>query len=159
MIRTLVAGLAGGLTLNVAMLLTFRLIGFGWRGGGFLLTSPIQSRKLIAVWTQLEPLPLIVANPAPMIAGLMLFGVAHAAIYGWLAPAWPPGIVSRALRFAGLTLVLSYLFFEFFTPVNLLGKPLALVLAELGFWAVIAVAQACVIAAVMEPRAAARRAA
>ncbi|WP_197326473.1 hypothetical protein [Ralstonia solanacearum] len=159
MIRTLVAGLAGGLTLNVAMLLTFRLIGFGWRGGGFLLTSPTQSRKLIAVWTQLEPLPLIVANPAPMIAGLMLFGVAHAAIYGWLAPAWPPGIVSRALRFAGLTFVLSYLFFEFFTPVNLLGEPLALVLAELGFWAVIAVAQACVIAAVMEPRAAARRAA
>ncbi|AEG70237.1 hypothetical protein [Ralstonia solanacearum] len=158
MIRTLVAGLAGGLTLNVAMLLTFRLIGFGWRGGGFLLTSPIQSRKLIAVWTQLEPLPLIVANPAPMIAGLMLFGVAHAAIYGWLAPAWPPGIVSRALRFAGLMFVLSYLFFEFFTPVNLLGEPLMLVLAELGFRAVIALAQACVIAAVMEPRAAVRRA-
>jgi hypothetical protein len=28
------AGLAGGLTLNVAMLLTFRLHGFGWNGGG-----------------------------------------------------------------------------------------------------------------------------
>ncbi|KAF3461999.1 hypothetical protein ACQCP0_11670 [Ralstonia pseudosolanacearum] len=153
MTRILVAGLAGGLTLNVVMLLTFRLIGFGWNGGGFLLTATIQSRKLIAVWTQIEPLPLIVANPAPMIAGLVLFGVAHAAIYGWLAPAWPQGVLPRALRFAGLTFVLSYLFFEFFTPFNLLGEPLVLVLAELGFWAVIAAAQAWVIAAVMERRA------
>lgn len=63
MTRILMAGLAGGLTLNVVMLLTFRLIGFGWNGGGFLLTATIQSRKLIAVWTQIEPLPLIVANP------------------------------------------------------------------------------------------------
>lgn len=153
MTRILMAGLAGGLTLNVVMLLTFRLIGFGWNGGGFLLTATIQSRKLIAVWTQIEPLPLIVANPAPMIAGLVLFGVAHAAIYGWLAPAWPQGVLPRALRFAGLTFVLSYLFFEFFTPFNLLGEPLVLVLAELGFWAVIAAAQAWVIAAVMERRA------
>ncbi|WP_439890088.1 hypothetical protein ACS7SF_12530 [Ralstonia sp. 25C] len=153
MVKVLFAGLAGGLTLNVAMLLTFRLIGFGWNGGGFLLTSPMQSRKLIAVWTQIEPLPLIVANPAPMIIGLMLFGVVHAAMYHWLAPAWPAGIAARALRFGGLTFVLSYGFFEFFTPVNLLGEPLMLVLAELGFWAVIAAAEACAIAAVMEWRA------
>jgi len=44
------------------MLLTFRLLGFGWNGGGILLSSPIQSQKLIAVWTQLEPLPLVVAE-------------------------------------------------------------------------------------------------
>ena len=58
--RVLIAGLAGGLTFNVVILLTFRWIGFGWNGGGFLLTSPIQSHKLIAVWTQIEPLPLVV---------------------------------------------------------------------------------------------------
>ena len=153
----LTAGLAGGLTLNIVTLLTFRLIGFGWNGGGFLLTAPTQSRKLIAVWTQIEPLPLIVVNPAPMIAGLLLFGVVHAAIYGWLAPAWPAGVAPRGLRLAGLNFVLSYLFFEFFTPINLFGEPLVLVLAELGFCAVIALAEAYVIAAIMERPLADRR--
>lgn len=57
--RTLIAGLAGGMAMNLAMLLTFRAIGFGWNGGGILLTSSMQSQKLIAVWTQLEPLPLV----------------------------------------------------------------------------------------------------
>jgi hypothetical protein len=32
------AGIAGGLAMNGAMLLTFRLIGFGWNGDGILLT-------------------------------------------------------------------------------------------------------------------------
>lgn len=150
MTRLLTAGLAGGLTLNIVMLLTFRLIGFGWNGGGFLLTAPIQSPKLIAVWTQIEPLPLIVVNPVPMIAGLLLFGVVHAVVYRWLAPAWPVNVAPRALRLAGLNFVLSYLFFEFFTPINLFGEPLVLVLAELGFWAVIALAEAYVIVAIME---------
>jgi hypothetical protein len=151
-IRILIAGLAGGLTLNIVMVLTFRLLGFGWNGGGFLLTSPIQSRKLIAVWTQLEPLPLIVVNPTPMIFGLLLFGVVHAAIYHWLAQHWPVGVLRRAVRFALLNFVLTYLFWEFFAPVNLFGEPLALVLAELLFWAIVAAAEACVIAAIMERR-------
>ncbi|OCS45233.1 hypothetical protein [Ralstonia pickettii] len=157
MTRLLTAGLAGGLTLNIVMLLTFRLIGFGWNGGGFLLTAPIQSPKLIAVWTQIEPLPLIVVNPVPMIAGLLLFGVVHAVVYRWLAPAWPANVPPRALRLAGLNFVLSYLFFEFFTPINLFGEPPVLVLAELGFWAVIALAEAYVIAAIMERPQADRR--
>ena len=55
--KTIVAGLAGGMTLNIVMLLTFRLIGFGWNGGGILLDPSVQSPKLIAVWTKLEPLP------------------------------------------------------------------------------------------------------
>ncbi|MFP3889817.1 hypothetical protein [uncultured Ralstonia sp.] len=154
--RVLIAGLAGGLTFNVVILLTFRWIGFGWNGGGFLLTSPIQSHKLIAVWTQIEPLPLVVANPAPMFVVFLLFGLVHAGLYGWLAPAWPAGVLPRALRFAGLNFVLGYLFFEVFTPINMLGEPLVLVLAELGFWAVIALAEACVIAALMERSASSR---
>lgn len=144
------AGLAGGITLNVVMLLTFRLLGFGWNGGGMLLASPMQSGKLIAVWTQLEPLPKIVAAPAPMMIGLVLFGLAHAAIYDWLAPHWPVGIAPRALRFAGLNFVLAYLFWEFFTPFNLFGEPIALVAIELIFWFVVAAAEAFVIAAIIE---------
>jgi len=55
--RILLAGLAGGVATNLAMLVTFRLLGFG---SGFLLDPRWQSPKLIAVWTQIEPLPRVV---------------------------------------------------------------------------------------------------
>lgn len=148
----LLAGLAGGVALNLAMFLTFRTIGFGWDGGGILISSPWQSAKLIAVWTQLPPLPMIVVNPAPVVAGLMLFATGHALIYRWIAPAWPAGIVPRALRLAALVFFMSYLFWEFFTPFNQFGEPVHLIAIELGFWAVIALAEAFAIASVLEWR-------
>ena len=148
--KALLAGLAGGLALNLAMVLTFRLIGFGWNGGGILLDPAIQSPKLIAVWTQSEPIPLVVSRPAPIVIGLMLFGMGHAFIYRWLAPAWPPGIKARAWRMAALIFFLSFLFWEFFTPFNQLGEPFLLIGLELIFWAAVAVAEALAIAAVFE---------
>ena len=44
------------------------------------------------------------------------------------------------------------MFWEFFTPFNQFGEPLPLVALELGFWAIIALAEAFVIAAILEPR-------
>lgn len=67
-LRLLLSGLAGGLALNLLMLLTFWLLGFGRQGGGSLLNPALQSPKLIAVWAQLEPLPLVVAQLAPIMA-------------------------------------------------------------------------------------------
>ncbi len=148
--RTLTAGLVGGLALNLTMLLTFRLLGFGWQGGGILLDPARQSQKLIEVWTRLEPLPLVVANPAPIIIGLILFAIGHAFLYRWLSPGWPPGIVPRGLRLALLVFFLSFLFWEFFTPFNQFGEPLPLIALELVFWALIALAEGTVIAAVFE---------
>ena len=52
--RTLLAGVAGGFAMNVAMMLTFRLIGFGIDGDGILLDPRVQSSKLIAVWTEID---------------------------------------------------------------------------------------------------------
>lgn len=150
--KILLAGLAGGVALNLTMLLTFRLLGFGWNGGGILLDPSIQSHKLIAVWTQLEPLPLVVSNPAPVIIGLILFAIGHAFIYDWLSQAWRPGIRARALRMALLLFFLSYLFWEFFTPFNQFGEPVLLIGLQLLFWAAIAVAEAFAIAAVLESR-------
>ena len=149
---TLIAGLAGGLALNLAMLLTFRLIGFGWNGGGILLDPSIQNPKLIAVWTQLEPLPLVVSNPAPIIAGLIVFAILHAFVYRWLAPGWPPGVTARALRLTALIFLLSFVFWEFFTPFNQFGEPLVLITLELAFWAATALAEAFAIAGVLEAR-------
>lgn len=148
--KTLLAGLVGGFTLNFVMVLTFRLIGFGWHGGGILLNPSFQSRKLIAVWTQMEPLPLVVSHPVQISLGLVLFGMGHAFIYRWLAPAWPHGIKPRAWRMAGLVFFLSFLFWEFFTPFNQFGKPFLMICLELIFWAIIAVAEAFAIATVCE---------
>lgn len=150
MLKTILAGLAGGMMMNVSLLLTFRLLGFGWNGGGILLSSPIQSPKLIAVWTQIEPLPLVVANPAPIIIGLVLFGIGHAFIYRSVSAAWPVGIFQRAMRFAGLLFFMSFLFWEFFTPFNQFGEPLRLIALELLFWAIIAIAESFAIASVIE---------
>lgn len=148
--KTVVAGIAGGMAMNLAMLLTFRGIGFGWNGDGILLTSPIQSQKLIAVWTQLEPLPLVVASPAPIIIGMVLFGIVHAFIYGSISVAWPSGVLPRALRFAGVVFFMTFAFWEFFTPFNQFGEPLPLIALELLFWAIIAICEAFAIAFVLE---------
>lgn len=148
--KTLLAGLAGGLAMNLAMLLTFRFMGFGRNGDGILLDPAIQSKKLIDVWIRMEPIPLVVSSPAPIIMGLIIFAVGHAFIYRWLAPSWPSGIARRALRLAVLIFFLSFLFWEFFTPFNQFGEPLMLIGIELVFWAAIALSEAFAIAAVME---------
>lgn len=149
-LRTVFAGIGGGFAMNLAMLLTFRLIGFGWSGQGILLNPDLQSRKLIAVWTEIEPLPLVVNNPAPIIAGIILFGIIHAFVYRWISQAWPAGIISRGLRMAILIFVVVFCFWEFFTPFNQFGEPLPLIALELLFWAIIALADGFVIAAIIE---------
>jgi hypothetical protein len=148
--KTLTAGITGGFALNLVMLLTFRVLGFGWNADGILLNPALQSAKLIAVWTKLEPLPLVVAAPAPIILGLILFGIGHAFVYRWLAPNWSPGVSARAWRMSALIFFFSFLFWEFFTPFNQFGEPLALIGLELIFWATIALAESFTIAAVME---------
>ena len=128
--KTIIAGLAGGMAMNISMLLTFRTLGFGWDGKGILLTSSMQSEKLIAVWTKIEPLPLVVNTPLPIILGLMLFGIGHAFIYRSVAGAWPVGFMPRAMRMSGLIFFMTYLFWEFFTPFNQFGEPLQLIALE-----------------------------
>ena len=130
----------------IVMLLTFRAIGFGWNGDGILVDPTIQSPKLIAVWTQLDPLPLIVTRPALMTVGLIMFGVLHAGVYRSVVDAWPAGVVPRALRMAFLLFTLSFAFWEFFTPFNQFGEPFPLIAIELSFWAVIALAEAFTLA-------------
>jgi hypothetical protein len=149
-LRTVLAGISGGFAMNLAMLLTFRLIGFGWSGKGILLNPDVQSRKLIAVWTEIEPLPLVVNNSAPIIAGIILFGIIHAFVYRSISPAWPQGIVARGIRMSILIFLLVFSFWEFFTPFNQYGEPLPLIGLELFFWAIIALADGFVIAFIIE---------
>ncbi len=148
--KMLLTALAGWAALNVAMLLTFRLIGFGLDGHGILMNPQTQSAKLIAVWGELPPLPRIVAQPASMIVGLYGFAFLHAVIYRMLSPAWPPGAWPRGLRLSGLLFGVCYSFWEFFTQFNLFGEPWPLIGIELLFWAVVALAEGLAIAVVAE---------
>lgn len=149
-VRTILAGLAGGAAMNAMMLLTFRLIGFGLRGGGILLDPGVQSEKLINVWTRMEPIPKIISEPLVMITGLMFFGIIHAVIYYWISGPWPRCVFSRGWRFSAILFLMTFLFWEFFTPFNLFWEPLSLAAVELFFWAAIAAAEGFAIAAVME---------
>ena len=150
--RTILAGICAGFAMNFVMLLTFRSIGFGWSGKGILLDPDVQSRKLIAVWTEIEPLPLVVNHPAPIIAGIVLFGVIHAFVYRWISAAWPEGVFAKGIRMSILTFLLVFLFWEFFTPFNQFGEPLPLIGLELLFWSTIALADGFVIAFIMEKK-------
>lgn len=150
LMRLFFAGIAGGLTLNLVMLLTFRYLGFGWNGGGILLDPSLQSPKLIAVWTQMDPRPLVVSCPIPIVIGFCLFGIGHAFVYQLVGTAWPAGVPARTWRLAALLFFLTFAFWEFFTPYNLFGEPLPLISLELIFWAVIAITEATVITSVLE---------
>jgi hypothetical protein len=148
-VRTVIAGVAGGMAMNLAMLLTFRLIGFGWKGGGILLNPSHQSRKLIAVWTEIEPLPLVVAQPMPIILGIVGFGILHAYLFRWLSRSWPRGVAKRAICFACLVFLMTFVFWEFFTPFNQFAEPIYLIALELVFWAFIALADGFAISMIM----------
>jgi hypothetical protein len=152
--RTVVAGLAGGAVFCVATFVAFVLIGSGLdHRSGPLFDPSVQSAKVIAVWTQLEPLPLFVTKPHAMLLGYILFGIGHAFLFRSVAAAWPAGVIPRAWRLAVLTWGLSYLFFEFLGPFNLLGEPLSLVALELGFWGLGALAESAVLVSMLERRA------
>lgn len=144
--KMLLTAAAGWLAMSLTMLVTFRGIGFGWHGHGLLLDPRWQCPKLIAVWTQLEPLPLIIARPPIIIFGLYLFAFAHAVIYRTQAAHWPSGVTTRALRLAALIFLVCYCFWEFFTPFNQFGEPLPLIGLELVFWALVALAESFAIA-------------
>lgn len=147
---TLLAGLAGGAAMNLAMFLTFRLLGLGLNNEGILLNPLLQSHKLIAVWTELRPIPRVITHPFLMGIAVFLIAWGHAIIYRWLAPAWPRAVSARAFRFAALVFFLSFFFFEFFTAFNQFGEPLDLLALELVFWAIVAAAEGWAIAAVFE---------
>jgi hypothetical protein len=136
--------------MNVVMLVTFRVLGFGMNADGILLDPRLQSSKVIDVWTRIQPLPLVVDRPAAIIAGIALFGVIHAYIYRSIRPAWRAGIAWRGFVLSGVVFAMTFLFWELFTPFNQLGEPLPLIALELAFWALIALADGFTIAAIIE---------
>src|SRR5690606_499805 len=88
--RTLLAGLLGGIAFVLGTFLTFAQLGGSREGETGLLFDPdTQHEKVITVWKELEPLPRIVEQPPVVLAGMIGFAVAHAALYRWIAAGWP----------------------------------------------------------------------
>jgi hypothetical protein len=119
-------------------------------GSVIILNPAFQNSKVIDVWVNIEPNPLFAVYPIISSIFFVFIGIAHAFIYRWLAPAWPSKIGSRAWRISLLVFFLSFSFFEFMTPLNLLREPIPLVIFEHSLWAIVALAEGFIIAAVME---------
>ena len=149
--RTLTAGMLAGVTFNAVGFATFVLLGSGVDHAGPLLDPDLQSAKMIAVWTSIEPLPLFQTQPGTILALYLLFGIGYAMLYRSVGHAWPSGFWRRTPRLALTIWWLSCIFFEFLGPFNLLGEPLSLVALELTFWAAMATAAAAVVVAVLTP--------
>lgn len=106
-------------------------------GHGILFANEQQSRKMIAVLFEMDPLPLMFTN-GPFYLGLAaLVGAVHGLVFLWIEPALARGVVWRGLSFAVILWALMALYFEFHTPFNMFGEPPALVAVELGFWAIV----------------------
>jgi hypothetical protein len=147
---TIVSGLAGGTAFLAALFLTFARFGGAGQGETGLLYDPrTQSAKLIAVWKEIEPLPLTIENPAPILAGYIVFAICFAFLYRSVAPAWPAGTFRRTWRLAAIIWLVGA-FFEFQGPVNLFHQPAKPLLVALTFWAIAATTTAAAIAAIAE---------
>jgi hypothetical protein len=148
--RTIAAGLGGGLGFVLGSFLTFALLSGSRRGQSGLLFDPdTQHPKVIAVWKEIEPLPRVIEQPPVILGGMMLLGVAFAFVYRSVAPAWPPGITPRALRFFFIVWIAG-VFAEFIGPFNVLHQPLYLSLVGWMFWTAPALLTSFAIAAVLE---------
>jgi hypothetical protein len=148
--RTLIAGLAGGAAFLLGTFLTFALLGGSGQGEtGVLFDPDTQHPKVIAAWKEIEPLPRVIDQPAVILAGMVAFGIAYAFLYRTLSHGWPAGVTSRAIRLAAVVW-LGAVFSEFMGPFNVLHEPLYLSVVAWAFWAVPALAEAFVIATVLE---------
>src|SRR5262245_36171308 len=152
--KTAVAGIAGGVVFCLGTFVTFVLVGSGLdQRSGPLMDPSKQSAKVIAVFTQLEPLPLFETKPHMIMLAYVFFGVGHAFLFRSVRAAWPPTVAARTWRLALISWGLSHVFFEFLGPFNLLGEPLALVTLELAFWGMASLAEASVLVSLLERRA------
>jgi hypothetical protein len=147
-IRAVAAGILGGLAASLVIFILFRLIGFEY--WGILVDPQYQSPKLIMVWTELEPIPVAINHPEIMTLGFVALAVIHSFVFSVIKPGIPGEGWKKGLGFGAIVWLFSYLFFEFFTPWNMFGEPVTLVILELLFWIPVALSEGIVIAKVCD---------
>ncbi|MFT5359630.1 MAG: hypothetical protein ACI88L_000088 [Candidatus Paceibacteria bacterium] len=146
--KIFITSIIGGIALNLAGFLTFGLLGTGMDFNGILTGPGMQNDKVVAVWHALEPLPLSVT--APWIIALGYFVLAF--VFAWVYKLYLAGRFSRKIRIFRLYLLIliPFLFWEFNTPINLMGEPWLLVLLDIAFWNIMAFVGAIGIAVVYD---------
>lgn len=116
--------------------------------GGILFNPQLQSPKLIAVWREIAPLPLIVSNPGAFHVGIAILGIIHALVYAMIRDGLPGEGLRKGVSFGFILWTLQATFFEYFTPFNLFGEPPTLVLFQLVLWVPVTQVEGLIIAAI-----------
>jgi hypothetical protein len=148
--RTVLAGTLGGLVFSALTAATFGILGAGGgHGTGLLFDPQTQSAKVMAVWTTLQPLPLMKRAPFVVFSGFTLLIVGYSFLFATIRDSWPEGYWSRLWRLGLVIWFFSCMFFEFFGPLNLLAEPLHLLVIELVFWEICALGASAVIVAIL----------
>jgi hypothetical protein len=150
LLRTVAAGLTGGLAFVLGTFLTFAQFSGSRQGDTGLLFNPdTQHAKVIAAWKEIEPLPRVIEQPSIILAGMVMFAIAYAFLYRSVAPGWPRGMTNRTWRLAIIVWVAAA-FSDFMGPFNVLHQPLRLSVIAWGFWAVPALLEALAIVAMLD---------
>ncbi|MEW5839696.1 hypothetical protein [Nitrososphaera sp.] len=103
-----------------------------------------QSPKLVAVWTEIEPVPSL-ASLAP---ALIVTPLIYSFVFALLHPAIPgKSGLHKGVVFGLILWGLIAVFFELFTPSGLFGEPAHLLAYELSLWLAALVAVGAVLGA------------
>lgn len=129
------AGVAGSIGIFVANLVSQVL--FFQLGNEILFHSEQQSDKLIAVMTQMEPLPVMETDPALYMSISVFIGALHGGVFAYVRDSLPENTIKSGLAYGGILWVLMALYFEFHAPFNMFGEPLPLLGLELFFWVIV----------------------
>ena len=140
-LRAAAAGCIAFLAANVVSnILFFQL------GAGILFDPAYQSAKLLGVLFENEPRPLMFENGPLYMAIAAAIGIVHGLIFMLVEPALGRSSLARGLWFAVVIWALLALYFEFHAPFNMFREPVALVVLELFFWAIVALVEGIAIA-------------
>ena len=124
--RATAAGVAGMISGGaISFILLFGL------GPATIFNESLQSPKLLAVWGELEPLPLMNSHPAAFGLLLAVLGAVHGLVFAIIATGLPEDTIRRGLLYGLIIWLMSTLFFELQGPLALLAEPLPLVAIEL----------------------------
>lgn len=132
-----IRGAAGGAVAYLVASIISNVL-FFQLGRDILFENALQSDKVNAVLFEMEPLPLMFTNGLLYLAIAAGIGAIHGLVFTYIEPSLPrANKLRRGIAFAVILWAIMALFFEFHTPFNMFGEPLALVAVELFFWAIV----------------------
>lgn len=108
-----------------------------------------QSPKLVAVWTNMEPVPTELSLTPALLITPAIFSVVFVVLYDSI-----PGIgkTKKGISYGIILWAMIAVFFELFTPLGLFGEPLHLLAYELFLWIVGLVVTSLVLSTIYQPK-------